>query len=170
MSGRVVVGFSPTPAGYEALRYAVEQATARRAPLVVVRAVRVEPYEWSADARMDTTVAVTAEVVTAFREAMGETPGDVKVQVVVDPGRADKVLGSVANQRDDLLILGSCTRQRLRALVHGAMLRRCLRVVACPVVIVPPPAMARDGSAARLGREAVAELERYLRRPVELAS
>jgi hypothetical protein len=26
MSGRVVVGFSPTPAGYEALRYAVETA------------------------------------------------------------------------------------------------------------------------------------------------
>ena len=169
MSGRVVVGFAPTPAGYQALRYGVEQATARRAPLVVVRAVRVEPFEWSADTRIHTMVAVTAQVATAFGEAMGGVPSGLEARVVVDPGRADKALGAVATQPDDLLVLGACTRHRLWALVHGILLRRCLRTVSCPIVVVPPPAMAREGSAGRLGRDVVSEVEQFLRRPVELA-
>jgi hypothetical protein len=36
-------------------------------------------------------------------------PGNVEVRVIVDPGRAAKVLGAVATRRDDLLILGACT-------------------------------------------------------------
>jgi nucleotide-binding universal stress UspA family protein len=170
MNGRVVVGFAPTPAGYQALRYAVEQATDREAPLVVVRAIRVEPYQWSAEARVHTMVAVTGEVAAAFREAMGGVPSDTEVRVVVDPGRTDKVLAAAAKQPDDLLVLGACTRRGLPARIHATRLRRSLRAVACPVVVVPPPAMARDGSAARLGRELVSEVEHFLRQPVELTS
>lgn len=170
MNGRVVVGFAPTPAGYQALRYAVEQATEREVPLVVVRAIRIEPYEWSAEARVATLVAVTNEVASAFREAMGGVPGGLEVRVVVDPGRADRVLGAAATRSEDLLVLGACTRGGFRAWIHSGTLRRCVHAVACPVVVVPPPAMARDGSAARLGREMVSEVEHYLRRPVELSS
>jgi nucleotide-binding universal stress UspA family protein len=170
MNGRVVVGFAPTPAGYQALRYAVEQATERGSCLVVVRAIRVEPYEWTTDARLHTTVKVAAEVANAFREAMGGIPGGVEVRVIADPGQADKVLRAIATQPDDLVIVGACTRRGLLARVHGATLRRCLRALACPVVVIPPPAMARDGSAERLGRELVSEVEHHLRRPVELTS
>jgi nucleotide-binding universal stress UspA family protein len=170
MTGRVVVGFAPSPTGYQALRYAVEQAIARQAPLVIARAVRVEPYDWSAEGRVYTIVAVTVGVETAFREAMGRAPVGLDARVVVDAGRADTVLVATARQPDDLLVLGSCMHRRMRALTHGAMLRRCLRKAVCAVVIVPPPTMARDGSATRLGREIVSEMERHLRRPVELTS
>jgi hypothetical protein len=76
----------------------------------------------------------------------------------------------VADRPEDLLVLGACTRRRLGAVVHGAMLRRTVGRAVCPVVVVPPPTMARIGSPARLGRHTVTELERYLQRPAELSS
>jgi nucleotide-binding universal stress UspA family protein len=170
MSGRVVVGFAPSPAGYQALRYAVAQAIARRAPLVIVRATPADPYDLVPESRVHTTLAVTVAVENAFREAMGRAPSGLDTHVVVDTGRPDTVLATVADQPDDLLVLGSCRRRRLRALTHATMLRRCLRAAVCPVVVVPPPVMARDGSASRLGRSVVSEVERFLRRPVELPS
>jgi nucleotide-binding universal stress UspA family protein len=170
MSGRVVVGFAPTLAGYEALRYGVAQASGRSAKLVIVRAVRLKPYETSIADRVPMTVAVTMQVATAFQEALGALPIHLDVHVVVNTGLSDMVLTAVANQPDDLLVLGACTRGRLGALTHTAMLRRTLHSAVCPLVVIPPPAMSRLGSATRLGKNAVAELERYLQHPVGLAS
>jgi nucleotide-binding universal stress UspA family protein len=170
MNGRVVVGFAPTLTGYEALRYAVTQARGRAAALVVVHAVRLDPHESWAENRLPLTVAVTKQVTTAFQEALGGVPADLTVLVLVEAGPLDLVLQAAADRPDDLLVMGACTRRRLGALTHGATLRRTLRSAVCPVVVVPPPAMARLGSAARLGRDAVAELEHYLQQPVELTS
>jgi nucleotide-binding universal stress UspA family protein len=170
MNGRVVVGFAPTMAGYEALRYAVTQARDRAATLVVVHAVRLDPHDSWAESRLPMTVAVTKQVTTAFHEALGGVPADLDVHVIVEAAPADLVLRAAADQPGDLLVVGSCTRRRLGALAHGARLRRTLRSAVCPVVVIPPPAMARLGSASRLGRNAVAELEHFLQQPVKLTS
>jgi nucleotide-binding universal stress UspA family protein len=168
MNGRVIVGFASTAAGYQALRYAVLRASENGAPLVAVRAVGIDAYEPWSDAEHRMVTAVSAELSNAFLEALGRVPGGLDVRVAVKPGPLAHVLGVAADQPDDLVVLGACTRRRLVGRVHAARLRRCLRSIFCPTVVVPPPAMARQGSLSRLGREAVAELERLLRQPVGL--
>jgi nucleotide-binding universal stress UspA family protein len=170
MSDCVVVGFAPTLAGYEALRYAVAQARGRASSLVVARAVLLNTHESWAVNRQPMTAAITEQVSTAFDEALGGVPADLDVHVLVEAGPAEMVLRAAANRPGHVLILGACSRRRLGALTHGAMLRRTLRSAVCPVVIIPPPAMARLGPATRLGRSAVAEMEHYLRQPVQLTS
>jgi nucleotide-binding universal stress UspA family protein len=166
VSGRVVVGFAPTAAGYQALRLAVDLAGQRVARLVAVRAVAFdEPW---ADGGFRLTVAVTGDLAIAFREALGRVPAGLEVQVAVHPGPFDQALSAIADRPDDIVVVGGCTRRRLAGLSHAAMLRRLLRGAVCPVVVAPPPAMARQGSATRLGREAVAEVERFLRQPAGL--
>jgi nucleotide-binding universal stress UspA family protein len=170
MNGRVVVGFAPTLAGYEALRYAVTQARGRASALVVVHAIHLDPHESWTQNRLPLMVAVTEQVSTAFHEALGGVPADLDVRVQVEVGPVELVLRAAADRPDDLVVIGACTRRRLGALTHGARLRRTLRSALCPVVIIPPPAMARLGSAARLGRDAVAEVQRYLEQPAGLTS
>jgi nucleotide-binding universal stress UspA family protein len=170
MNGRVVVGFAPTLAGYEALRYAVAQARGRAATLVVVHAVHLDPHDSWVQNRLPVMVAVTTQVTTAFHEALGGVPADLDVQVLVEVGPVDLVLRAAADRPDDLVVVGACTRRRLGALTHGATLRRTLRSAICPVVIIPPPVMARLGSTTRLGRHAIAEVERFLEQPAELTS
>ena len=170
MNGRVVVGFAPTLAGYEALRYAVTQARGRASAVVVVHAVRLDPHESWAQNRLEMTVALTKQVTTAFHESLGCVPTDLSVHVIVEVGPVDLVLRAAADRPDDLVVVGACTRRRLGALTHGATLRRTLRSAICPVVIIPPPVMARLGSTTRLGRHAIAEVERFLEQPAELTS
>jgi hypothetical protein len=166
MNDCVIVGFAPTLAGYEALRYAVAQARGRASALVVARAVLLNARESWAVNRQPMTAAVAKQVSTAFDEALGGVPADLDIHVLVEAGPAEMVLLAAANQPRHVLILVACTRRRLGALTHGAMLRRMLRSAVCPVVVIPAPTMARLGSATRLGRSAVAEMEHYLRQPV----
>lgn len=168
MSGRVIVGFAPTAAGYQALRYAVMRASERGVGLVAVRAIGVDTYEPWCDARHRMMTVVSSELANAFLEALGGIPAGLDVQVAVNPGPVDQVLERVAYRPDDLVVLGACSRRWLVGRIHRARLVRSVRSAVCPVVVVPPPAMAREGSVSRLGREAVAELERLLRQPIEL--
>jgi len=163
MSGRVVVGFAPTPAGYEALRYAAGQAKQRGAPLIAVRAVHRDLDAMATEHWLETRVAVAAAVADGFRDALGCLPLGVDVRVVVEPGPVDRVLAAVVKQSDDLVVLGACSRRHwLSIRRHRTRTARCLRAAACPVVIVPVPEMARHGTLERLERDTVAEVERFL--------
>jgi hypothetical protein len=89
-AGRVVVGVADTLAGYQALRYAVEQARQRQQPLIAVRAL---PPGWS--------------------EALRSVPSDVSVAVAAEVGSPADVLAAVANRADDLMVIGgSSSRDR----------------------------------------------------------
>jgi nucleotide-binding universal stress UspA family protein len=164
-TGRVVVGVANTIAGYEALRFAVETARERRAPLVALRAVRapVAADAWP-ELRRTLHDAARADIAKAFDEALGGMPRDVDVSVRTRSGLPDHVLAMTADRPDDLLVLGAAEHQAWPPLGHGHVARHCTRAAACPVVVVPARAMARSGTVARLGRSVVYDIESFLHR------
>jgi nucleotide-binding universal stress UspA family protein len=157
-SSRVVVGIAPTLAGYQALRYAVAEARRRSVPLIAVRLFRDSTNglggQWNDVLRESCKLDVTE----AFRTALGGVPGDVDVQVAVTVGPPAQILPELADSPDDLLVIGGS--------VHrwggGKVAKQCARRAVCPVVIVPVPELARDGSPHRLGRRAVEDAEKFL--------
>jgi nucleotide-binding universal stress UspA family protein len=148
--GRVVVGIDATPAGYQALRYAVERA--RRDGVTLV-AVRAHGYPSQAVPWIDELAAAAiAEVARVFAEAMAGQPADVDITVTVAAGRPARVLLDVADRDGDVLVIGGCGPRRLLRRRRALIARQCARVARCPVVIVPPTALARSAPQWRLAR------------------
>lgn len=161
--GRVVVGVSLTLAGYEALRYAVARARESRTALVAVRAYRCPSGGYSAewhDAIRDDAAAAAKR---AFDEALGGVPRDIEAQVRVGEGPVGWVLTQSATLPADLLVIGGSERR----LSGGRVAKYCARHAACPVVIVPKPAISRSSSAVKMGRDLASEAQRYLDAPAE---
>jgi nucleotide-binding universal stress UspA family protein len=162
-SGRVVVGVSDTLAGYEALRFAVDAARELRTSLIAVRAVRTTPAadSWP-ELRQALHDVAAAEVARTFDQAVGGEPSDIDVAVRTESGSPHRILTSVANRPDDLLVVGAATRHHAWPSI-GDVVRHCTRGAACPVVVVPARGMARSASLARLGRAVVDDVEAFLR-------
>jgi nucleotide-binding universal stress UspA family protein len=164
--GRIVVGLRDTLAGYQALRYAVTQARLHHAKLLAVRAVNGNAYggaSWSASLE-DMTARQLAET---FAEALGGVPSDISLQVVSRQGPTGMVLVAAADRENDLLVMGGAGRHRLTGPWTGSVARYCARHAICPVVIVPPPALARTGRTGRLARAVAAGAEDLLRVPAQ---
>jgi nucleotide-binding universal stress UspA family protein len=160
---RVVVGVSSTLAGYEALRYAVAVARKSGMALVAVRAYRCPSSGYSAewhDAIRDDAAAAAKR---AFDEALGGLPRDIEAQVRVAEGAVGWVLAESAKMPADLLVIGGSGGR----LSGGRVAKYCARHAACPVVIVPRPAMSRSSSAAKMGRDLASEAQRFLDTPAE---
>jgi nucleotide-binding universal stress UspA family protein len=142
--GRVIVGIANTVSGYQALRFAV--AYARRTHLLLV-AVRAVPVRSAADTwpevRQSLFDQASAEVTTAFMEALGHIPADLAIAITIESGPPVEVLTSVAIRPQDLLVLGGRDGRRRMPFSVGHTARRCMRRAACPVVTVPAPEMAR---------------------------
>jgi nucleotide-binding universal stress UspA family protein len=157
--GRVIVGVDESLAGYQALRYAVQQARARGAKLTAVRAFQCAGAgaQWSSVIRE----AAVSEVAQAFAEALGGPPADIETLILVIEGGAGAALVNVADSPMDLLVIGGSRRRRWRA-PRTTVARICARQAVCPVVIVPPPELACVTSEARLAKEAAASAERLL--------
>jgi hypothetical protein len=66
------------------------------------------------------------------------------VQPVVQRGEAGWVLVNLACGPADLLVVGAGRRGPLTRLVSGKVSRYCLAHAGCPVIAVPPPALARE--------------------------
>lgn len=62
---------------------------------------------------------------------------------------------------DDLLVIGGSGMRRLTGRRRARVARRCSREAACPVVVVPPPAIARR-PVARLAKDVVREADTLL--------
>jgi nucleotide-binding universal stress UspA family protein len=140
--GTVIVGVSHSLPGLQALRFAVAEARRRGMPLHAVRA-------WPAPAttRAGSTVLWRQELAVearwyireAFNSAFGGVPADVDITVVASSGRADVALKASASGDADLLVVGAPASRWW----HSRVVRGCTRGAPCPVIVVPPPELAR---------------------------
>jgi nucleotide-binding universal stress UspA family protein len=80
----------------------------------------------------------------AFDAAFGGMPPGVEVAPVVARGEARLILTGVADRDDDLLVIGAGRRGLLRRLGHARIPRYCAAHAACPVLVVPPTALAQE--------------------------
>lgn len=159
-SGRVVVGIDDTLSGLHALRRAVTEARRRAMPLRAVRAWSPRPssgYPMLPDQREEEAAAASEFVAGAFTTTMGGLPPDVTVEVVLVADSAGAVLVRLADHDEDLLVIGAGRRRPWRRLSRTT--RYCLARAVCPVLVVPPPPLARAGSQRALMRQLRREIE-----------
>ena len=157
--GRVIVGIDPSPSGMAALRRAVEEARERDSTLVAVRSWLTQPrmYAVAPDLR-EVDEADTRELVDrTFAETLGGFPNDVSVETVVLPDYPGPALVALADRDDDLLVLGSGRRNRRGS--GSRTVRYCTAWAACPVLVVPPPQLARALSQRALLRQLRREID-----------
>ena len=151
MSGmrRVVVGASGSPGSLRALRYARDLARAHDVTLIPVLAWvppggdladRRSPCGylrrvWADDAHKRLHEALTA--------AWGHIPTDPPVQPMAERGEPGPILVTIADP-SDLLVVGAGHRGALAQVIYGRVSRYCLAHARCPVLAVPPPALAQE--------------------------
>jgi nucleotide-binding universal stress UspA family protein len=75
----------------------------------------------------------------AWNDALGGVPDDLPVHLLTEQGRPGWVLTGLADTEDDLIVVGSGRR----GLAHRSVARYCVAQSRCPVLVVPPPALAR---------------------------
>jgi nucleotide-binding universal stress UspA family protein len=148
--------------GYQALRYAVTEARRRGLPLLPVRVYRLSANGLGLLQPEMLERAAAQQVDMAFLEALGGPPRDLRIQVRLPDGAVAAALVSVADRETDLLVIGGCGRRRWNRRRHTAIARICVRDAVCPVVIVPPTALARSAAEVRLARQTARDVEDYL--------
>ncbi|WP_425553928.1 universal stress protein [Dactylosporangium salmoneum] len=129
--GPVAVGVDGSPSSDVALGLAFDAARARGAELVAIRAYLAPG-----------TAAVPADVVVAHeREALEESLApwrhrypDVKVEALVAPGRAAKVLIGVSHTAR-LVVVGSRGHGGFAGLLLGSVGQQLMHHAECPVLI-----------------------------------
>ncbi len=151
MSGvrRVVVGVSGSPASVLALRVAGVHARRDDIPLVAVHAWVPPGGELAArrapeppELRGAWKRAALERLQDAIESAWGGLPGDLRVEHVLARGPAGPVLVDIADCADDLLVVGAGTRGAVSRLWRGRVTRYCQAWARCPMLAVPPPALA----------------------------
>ena len=150
MSGvrRIIVGVSGSPGSLQALRQAAGLARMHEAALVPVLAW-VPPGGDLADRSHPSPYlrrlwrdAARERLRSAIELALGGVPDDVPFESGVQRGDPGHVLVSVACQPDDMLVIGAGRRGALARALSCRVSRYCLAHAQCPVVAVPPPALA----------------------------
>ena len=151
MSGarRVIVGASGSPGSLRALRHAEDLARHGVATLIPVLAwtppggdlaARRQPYPALVDVWQE---SAWQRLWAALEAAWGEIPADLAVQPVVRRGPPGQVLVDIADSPDDLLVVGAGRRGALARLYGARVSRYCLAHARCPVIAVPPGALAQ---------------------------
>lgn len=153
---RVIVGTSGSPGSLGALRYADALARVHHATLVPVlawvppggdRTDRIQPPGYLRQVRQDAACRLLRDALIAV---WGEIPDDPTVQPHVEPGPAGWVLVNIACRPDDLLVMGAGRRGALARVGACKVSRYCLAHAQCPVLAVPPTALAREMGHGRL--------------------
>ncbi len=155
MRSKVVVGVSPSLAGLQALRYAVNAARERDCVVHAVRVWLFRPLWRDTTATFERRVhAAEAELLIpyAFDAAMGGPPAGVRVEPVVTEGLTGQSLVDYAGDDAELLVVGG-DRRGSHLLGSGPVTRYCVRRAHCPVVVVPPPVLAQTQPVHALLRE-----------------
>jgi len=155
---RVIVGASGSPGSLRALRYAQHLARDLDATLVPVLswlppdgdlADRRTPCEelrriWVQDARQ--------RLQDTLSLAWGDLPADLPVRPVIRRGQPGPDLVEAACRPGDLLVVGAGRRGALARIAHGRVSRYCLAHARCPVMTVPPSALAQQARRGALVR------------------
>ncbi len=153
---RLIVGTSGSPGSLQALRYGEVLARAHDAVLVPViawelpggdRGQRIGPSHELGQACRDLAGQQLRDALTAV---WGEVPGDPLVQPRIERGPAGWVLVNLASRPGDVLVVGAGRRGRLARLAFSRVSRYCLAHARCPVIAIPPPALARELGHGRL--------------------
>ena len=147
---RVIVGVSGSVRSLPALRHAAAEARTRDAVLVAVHAW-IPPGGDLAERRCPVpelrrlwTDAAWQRLRGAFDAAFGGMPPVVDVEPVVARGEAPSVLAELSVRDEDLLVIGAGRRGALRRLWRARIPRYCVARAACPVLVVPPTALAQE--------------------------
>jgi nucleotide-binding universal stress UspA family protein len=146
---RIIVGVSGSPGSLQALRHAAGLARMYQAPLVTVLAW-VPPGGDLADRSHPSPYlrrlwrdAAWQRLWHAIELALGGIPEDVAFESDVQRGDPGHILVSFACHPDDLLVIGAGRRGALAHALSCRVSRYCLAHALCPVVAVPPPALAQ---------------------------
>jgi nucleotide-binding universal stress UspA family protein len=156
--GRVLVGTSGSPGSLQALRYGEGLARALDAVLIPVIAWEVPGGDRAHRAVSSRALGKACRDLACqqLRDALlavwGEVPGDPRVQPRVECGPVGWVLVNLASRPDDVLIVGAARRGALGRLAFSKVSRYCLANARCPVVAIPPPALAGELGHGRLAR------------------
>jgi nucleotide-binding universal stress UspA family protein len=148
--GRVLVGTSGSPGSLQALRYGEGLARAHDAILIPVIAWELpggdRAYRISGSHELGKACRELAcgQLRDALIAVWGEVPGDPLVQPHVERGPAGWVLVNLASRPDDVLVVGAGRRGVLARLAFSGVSRYCLAHARCPVMAIPPPALARE--------------------------
>jgi nucleotide-binding universal stress UspA family protein len=146
---RIIVGVSGSPGSLQALRHAADLARLHRAALVPVLAWlppggeladRSHPSPYLRTIWRD---AAWHRLWEAVDLALGGVPEDVAFGSDVVRGDPAQVLVEIASQPDDILVIGAGRRGKLAHALSCRVSRYCLARAQCPVVAVPPPALAQ---------------------------
>jgi nucleotide-binding universal stress UspA family protein len=155
--GRLIVGTSGSPGSLLALRYGEGLARAHGAVLVPVLAWNMPggDRDWN-HAPPYLRQACRERACQQLRDALiavwGGIPHDPLVQPHLERGAAGWVLVSLARSPGDVLIIGAGRRGALARMAFSKVARYCLAHAQCPVVAIPPPALASELRHARLAR------------------
>jgi hypothetical protein len=140
---RLIVGTSGSPGSLQALRYGESLARAYDVVLIPVIA-----WELPGGDRTHRIAGCQELACQQLQDAMcavwGEVPDDPLVQPRTERGPAGWVLVSLASRPGDVLVVGAGRRGPLRRLVFSRVSRYCLVHAHCPVMAVPPPALAGE--------------------------
>lgn len=148
--GRLIVGTSGSPGSLQALRYGEVLARAHGAVLIPVLAwelpggdyaERVQP---SGDLRREWQRLACERLRDALVAVWGEVPGDPLIQPHIERGPAGWVLVNLACRPGDVLVVGAGRRGALARMAFSRVSRYCLAHARCPVLAIPPPALARE--------------------------
>ena len=150
MSGvrRIIVGVSGSPGSLQALRHAADLARTHRAVLIPLLAWTppggdlADRSHPSAHLRRVWQDAAWQRLWEAIDLAFGGIPEDIEFQSTVLRGVPGQVLTSVASHPGDLLVIGAGRRGPVAHALSCMVSRYCLAHAVCPVVAVPPPALA----------------------------
>jgi nucleotide-binding universal stress UspA family protein len=152
---RVFAGVSGSPGSLQALRYAAGMARLHDCALIPVLAW-TPPGGDLADRGGPSTYlrqiwkeAAWQRLWQALELAFGGIPAGVNIEPLVVRGDAGCVLVAVANADDDLIVVGAGRRGMLGRITACRVSRYCLAHATCPVVAVPPSALAQMGRGLR---------------------
>jgi nucleotide-binding universal stress UspA family protein len=147
---RIFVGVHGSIGSLHALRHALAEARERDAVLYSVLAW-TPPGGDTLDRRAPEPhlrrlwrEAATRTLRSAWDDAIGGVPADHPVHLIVERGRPGWVLGGLADQDDDLIVVGAGRSGRLHRATHHSVARYCVARAHRQVLVVPPPALARQ--------------------------
>jgi nucleotide-binding universal stress UspA family protein len=147
---RIIAGVSGSPRSLPALRYGATLARDHGAVLIPLL-TWAPPGGALAECRCPTKYlyrewerAASQRLDDAISAAFGGMLDEVQTEPVVLCGEPGWLLVHAAARPGDLLVIGTGRRGRLGRLAGGAVSRYCMAQASCPVLAVPPSALALE--------------------------